>query len=205
MADNGTIISPGRGIERELIFATFQTFNTPDHANQGAWFADRVEGCSTIAIVHDLGCARQLASVRALRREMDLVVLGALTALMIIHKMCPLPLSPAVIQFVLNNCDLHALHSGFLLKYLPETHSTIRQWLDAGPNGDPSPFQAHFATYHDLQVTIISSQKTVADLVKRSRRYGTGMKMFIISWPRRCCFVPRSDPSGQNTPSSMHL
>lgn len=161
MADDGTLISPGCGIERELIFATFQTYNTPDPANQGAWFADRVEGCSTIAIVHDLGCARQLVSIGALRRQMDLVVLGALTALMIIHKMCPLPLSPAVIQFVLNNCDLHALHSEFLLKYLPEMHSTIRQWLDAGPHGDPSPFQGHFATYHDLQVRTIFSRKKV--------------------------------------------
>jgi hypothetical protein len=79
--------------------------------------------------------------------------MGALAALLLIHGIAPYPLDPVVLHFFIHNCDLHAIHPSFLSEWHPELCCIIQDWINMGSSGDPTPFQSHFASYHDLQVS----------------------------------------------------
>lgn len=82
-----------------------------------------------------------------------MAVLGAATALCLINGMSTPPLDPVFLHFLIHNCELDSINPAFLGEWHPDLKRTIQDWISLGPDGDPSPFQMHFATYHDLQVS----------------------------------------------------
>jgi hypothetical protein len=86
------------------------------------------------------------------RRE-DLMVLGCLAALLLLHGIAPEPLGPAIIQFAANRCELGSLTWDFVGEYHPELRALLDTWKTMGPSGDITPFQSYFATYRDLEAS----------------------------------------------------
>ncbi|TDL14092.1 hypothetical protein BD410DRAFT_846356 [Rickenella mellea] len=137
-------VSFGQGIERETIFTAFSTYCQ----NPSQWFNMRSDDFATLRTIHSISSAQYIPS----QRIMQLKKLGALCGLMLISAQTPSPLDPSVFQFIVNDCNLHSLHQGFVAEWHPELRATIRSWLEIGHEGDVRHFQAHFATYHDLDV-----------------------------------------------------
>ncbi|KAF8140811.1 hypothetical protein K438DRAFT_1995637 [Mycena galopus ATCC 62051] len=127
LRDDGTLLSTGLGIGRETL--TFAWLSYQRHAGD-ATFVNR-------------------------DRRSNLVVLGCLAGLMLIHGMAPEPLSPAVIQWAANKCDVRSLTREFVGEWFAELKGLMDDWVSAGPTGDIRRFAHHFATYHDLQASYI--------------------------------------------------
>ncbi|KAK7034965.1 hypothetical protein R3P38DRAFT_2518602, partial [Favolaschia claudopus] len=102
---NGSAVSFGAGVEREVIYTAFRIFTDCE----GAYFTPRYDGRCSIATTMSLA---SLAFVSSHRLE-DLTVLGSLVGLLLIHGIAPEPLSPAFIQFAANGCDLGSLTREF--------------------------------------------------------------------------------------------
>lgn len=136
--------STGVGIEREAIHAAFKLFE----GSTAQWFTPRADDFFTPATSHSMATSRYVTAARLA----DLTILGALTALLLIHGIAPGRLDPVFLQYLVYDCDIEAVHSTFLGEWHPSIRQTIMQWLAVGPDGDISDFQAHFATYHDLPV-----------------------------------------------------
>ncbi|KAJ7355492.1 hypothetical protein DFH08DRAFT_954977 [Mycena albidolilacea] len=83
----------------------------------------------------------------------DLMILGCLAALLLLHGIAPKPLGPAIIQFAANRCKLGSLTWDFVGEYHPELRALLDIWKMMGPSGDIIPFQSYFATYHDLEAS----------------------------------------------------
>jgi len=143
-----TVWSLGEGIEREVIHTIFEEFL----CKGGEWFTPRADGHSTLTITHTLSTARHIPHSR-LR---NLSVLGAITALCLIHGISPMPLDPVVLHFFIHDCDVASLHPDFIAEWHAEIKQIITAWLQTGSRGDISQFQQHFATYHDMQVSQVS-------------------------------------------------
>ncbi|KAJ7866719.1 hypothetical protein B0H13DRAFT_2352284 [Mycena leptocephala] len=97
-------------------------------------------------------------SLRQQRCRESLTVLGCLAALMLIHGIAPEPLSPAFIQFAAHQCDIQSLTRDFVGKWHAELRALINDWNAMGPEGDLTPFQAHFATYHDIPIASLQNR-----------------------------------------------
>lgn len=110
----------------------------------------RADGFSTLAISHSLSTAHLVPQSRL----KNLTILGALIALLMIHGFAPDNFDPTIIQYIVHDEDLEAVHPTFLGEWHPELRKTILDWKDLGPNGDPTPHQAHFSIYHDMQVGV---------------------------------------------------
>ena len=145
--EDGSIISTGRGVEREVVYTAFRCFT--DH--NGRWFLPRFDGRCSIATTMSLSAASFVGA----DRHSNLAVLGCLTAFLLIYGIAPEPLSPSLIQFAANNCDLRSLTCEFVREWHPELRALLELWTTTGPTGDISAFQSHFATYHDMQVSYI--------------------------------------------------
>lgn len=104
---------------------------------------------ASIAVMHPL------TPVSTSRRE-GMYAFGALTALMLLQGVPPIPLSPIFLQWIIYGCDLKSLHSDFIAEWHPELHATIKSWLAIGPTGSLTPFQSHFGTWHETQVTLVA-------------------------------------------------
>ncbi|KAJ7825278.1 hypothetical protein B0H14DRAFT_2596655 [Mycena olivaceomarginata] len=130
---DGLILSSGIGVEREVIYTSFRWFT--DH--QGAWLLPRFDDQCSIVTTMSLATS---AYVSADRRE-NLVVFGCLTALMLIYGIAPDPLSPSLIHFAANKCELGSLTREF--------HWSYRRH---------HPFQSHFAIFHDIQIASLASR-----------------------------------------------
>ncbi|KAJ7443670.1 hypothetical protein FB451DRAFT_1437063 [Mycena latifolia] len=147
---DGTLLSWGSGLEREILYGLFLIF-----ANQPAkYFSLREQGRCTISTTISMA-HRFLVSPVRLR---ELKILGAVLVLMLLHGMTPAPLSPALFQFVFHGCNLDALTSEFLSEWYPELGLLLSSWVAMGPAGDLAPFQAHYSTYHDLQVPSLQTR-----------------------------------------------
>ncbi|KAJ7212743.1 hypothetical protein B0H12DRAFT_1156313 [Mycena haematopus] len=147
---DGTVLSLGVGPEREVLYGVFLRFI--DHPEK--YFTPREQGryaiSTTISMAH-----RFLVSPVRIR---ELKILGAVLSLMLLHGMTPAPISPALFQFVFHGCNLNALTPEFLAEWYPELKLLLTNWVAIGPAGDLAPFQAHFSTYHDLQVSSLQSR-----------------------------------------------
>ncbi|KAF8882082.1 hypothetical protein BD779DRAFT_1473054 [Infundibulicybe gibba] len=144
------IRSLGDGIEREVIYTAFQKYLQ----SSSQWFLPRAGDFSMVATCHSLATSGYLAPAR----RQGLLILGALTGLFLIHGMAPAPLSPVLLYYCIHGCDLNAIHERLLGSWYPELRHTIRSWLDAGAGGDTREFQAHFATFHDMQVALLGDR-----------------------------------------------
>lgn len=137
--------SLGEGIEREVIHTILEQYRL----NAGEWFMPHADGYSTLALMHPLSIARH-TPVSRLR---NLSILGAVTALSLIHGMATVPLDPVFLYFFVHDCNISSIHPNIVGEWHPELKRTIYNWLEVGSHGDISQFRDYFASYHDLQVT----------------------------------------------------
>lgn len=137
----------GEGIEREVLQTAFQEFQ--DHPT--IWFLQRQDSHSSLMT---LGLQRrQESSTRTTQRSIKLSVLGALTSLLLLNGVPPVPLSPVVLHYFIHNLELNSISPDLLRNWYPDLRKLIQDWIDAGPNGDIEDFASHFVTYHDIQVS----------------------------------------------------
>ncbi|KAK6978291.1 hypothetical protein R3P38DRAFT_2665265 [Favolaschia claudopus] len=147
---NGSAVSFGAGVEREVIYTAFRIFTDCE----GAYFTPRYDGRCSIATTMSLA---SLAFVSSHRLE-DLTVLGSLVGLLLIHGIAPEPLSPAFIQFAANGCDLGSLTREFVLEWCPELCGRLDRWLSLGPEDDITEVRDILATCFDMQVSYFHFQ-----------------------------------------------
>lgn len=114
------------------------------------WLIGHADNLSTIATSHSLTSARYVSS----RRKRNMSIFGAAAALSLIRGSSAGTLDPVLLHFLIHNCDLHSIHPGIVGEYHPALKQTIADWMALGPKGDPTPFQAHFAIFRDVQVSI---------------------------------------------------
>lgn len=145
--DNETVLSLGDGIEREVLHTIFEQFRK----DTAQYFTSHPNGYATLTTAHTLTTARFVSTSR--KRNMG--VLGAATALCIINGISIHPIDPVLLHYFVHNCDINSIYPALLAEWHPELKKTISDWINLGPNGDPGPFQAHFATHNDIQVRII--------------------------------------------------
>ncbi|KAF8174019.1 hypothetical protein K438DRAFT_1849830 [Mycena galopus ATCC 62051] len=150
LRDDGSLLTTGVGIGREVLYTAWLCYQ--QHAGQ--WFLSRFDGKCSIATTMPLVSANL---VNADRRQ-NLVVLGCLAALLLIHGIAPEPLSPALIQWAANKCDLGSLTREFIGEWFPELRTLLDDWVSTGPTGDIRPFANHFAIYHDIQVASLQGR-----------------------------------------------
>jgi hypothetical protein len=116
------------------------------------WFLPCQDGHVTIAPTPStISTSRSLARGSSARCQ-SLATLGALTSLLIINGIAPVPLSPVLLHYFIHGSDLNAIHPALLSNWYPTLCQLIQDWLAIGPTGDPAPFESHFITYHDMQV-----------------------------------------------------
>jgi hypothetical protein len=90
---------------------------------------------------------------RACSREVS--IFGAICALMLIKGFSVDPLGPALLQFLFHDCDFQSLHKDFVAQWHPALRHLLEEWISIGATGDINNplFTAHFATFHDTQVS----------------------------------------------------
>ncbi|KAJ7318075.1 hypothetical protein DFH08DRAFT_714930, partial [Mycena albidolilacea] len=147
---DGSLLSTGTGVEKEVLYTAFSWY--VDH--RGAYFLPRFD--DTCSIVTTMSFTSH-AYVSTDRRE-DLMILGCLAALLLLHGIAPEPLGPAIIQFAANRCELGSLTWDFVGEYHPELRALLDTWKTMGPSGDITPFQSYFATYRDLEAISLESR-----------------------------------------------
>ncbi|KAF8153591.1 hypothetical protein K438DRAFT_1622759, partial [Mycena galopus ATCC 62051] len=150
LRDDGSLLTTGVGIGREVLYTAWLCYQ--QHAGQ--WFLSRFDGKCSITTTMPLASANL---VNADHRQ-NLVVLGCLAALLLIHGIAPEPLSPALIQWAANKCDLGSLTREFIGEWFPELRTLLDDWVSTGPTGDIRPFVNHFAIYHDIQVASLQGR-----------------------------------------------
>lgn len=146
LGENGTLLSAGPGIEREVIFTAFESYRR----EYSQWFETRENGMASVKIVYPISASRFIPQQRLL----SLTKLGALCALLLIIGQCPSPLDPCILQYAVHGTDIHSLHPAFVGEWHPETRAKVLQWLDIGSDGDIAPFQNHLAAYNALEVSL---------------------------------------------------
>jgi hypothetical protein len=141
----GGIQSMGEGIEREVLQTAFQEFQN----HPTIWFLPRQEAHASLIT---LGLQRQQESSTT-QRSIKLSVLGALTSLLLLNGIPPVPLSPVLLHYFIHNSDLNAITPDLLRNWYPDLGKLIQDWIAAGPNGNIEAFASHFTIYHDTQVS----------------------------------------------------
>lgn len=141
-------ISSGFGVEREVIYLAFRSII----GNPTQWFLPRCDERSTLKTLH----SGPTSSWTSSKRIRDAGILGACTALMMIYGFEPSPLDPCLLQFIANGCDLNSLHPAFIREWHAELFVVIKSWIDMGHTGNVTDalFVRHFATFHDIQVSL---------------------------------------------------
>jgi hypothetical protein len=135
----------GEGIEREVLQTAFQEFQ--DHPT--VWFLQRQDTHSSLMT---LGLQRRQESSTT-QRSIKLSVLGALTSLLLLNGVPPVPLSPVLLHYFIHNLELNSISPDMLGNWYPDLGKLIQDWIATGPNGDIEAFASHFITYHDIQVS----------------------------------------------------
>ncbi|KAJ6487355.1 hypothetical protein DFH09DRAFT_1456837 [Mycena vulgaris] len=145
---NGSVRSFGPGLEREAIYAALNIY----FKNSGCWCLMTDEGRMSLAMSTPL-C---LASAAPSGRLQNFKIFGALVALSLISGRPPGPLSPALLQYALNDCDLCALTPSFVTSWNPSLDRAARSMQAVGPTGDLMQFQSEIITYLNIQVATLS-------------------------------------------------
>lgn len=139
--------SVGDGIAREVFHTAFHRHIENNHS---AYFLPRDNNTSTLRTLYP----RSMAGLVPEDRIMNLRVLGALCALLMLHGQPPGHFGPGVFLYIISSFDLNAITSNFLGDWYPDVRHLILDWQDIGPGGSISAphFRQYFATYHDIQV-----------------------------------------------------
>jgi hypothetical protein len=96
----------------------------------------------------------RLASTIAASRLEDLRVLGALVALSLISGRPAGYVTPALLQYALNDRSLLALTPDFVAVWHPTIACVARAMQAVGPLGSLSPFQSEIISFLNIQVRI---------------------------------------------------
>lgn len=112
------------------------------------WFLPRADGHSALATMHPFSTVRYVP----VSRLQNLSVLGAATALNLIHGMSAVPFDPVFLHYLVYGCDISSIQPNIVGEWHPALLLTISNWLAVGPSGDTRQFQEHFGSYHDFQV-----------------------------------------------------
>ena len=132
----------------EAVFRVFQE-------DPSKWFLPRQDQhCSilTLTSLRPTSYGRELVQT-CTPRQKKLTALGALTTLLLINGIAPIPLSPILLHFFIHDCNINSIHSSLLANWYPDLRKCIQDWISTGPDGDAEPFASHFMTFHDLQVS----------------------------------------------------
>ena len=135
----------GEGIEREVLQTAFQEFQN----HPTIWFLQRQEDHASLMT---LGLQRREESSTT-QRSIKLSVLGALTSLLLLNGLPPVPISPVLLHYFIHDSDLNSITPDLLGNWYPNLGKLMQEWIAAGPNGDIGVFSSHFSTYHDTQVS----------------------------------------------------
>jgi hypothetical protein len=138
----------GPGLERDTIYTAFNCYTR----SFSKWFLPRFDNQASLQMSCGIWRATS-AGVVSENRILAMRKLGAICALMLIHGMCPEPLNPLLFQFIIHNGDFNSLHRALIQEWHPELLNLIDRWLAVGPNDSLEPFRAHFASYHDMDVS----------------------------------------------------
>lgn len=133
-------------MEREVLHLLMEGIRQ----SRGEYFLPLSGELCTLATAHSFYSSCFASSARLL----DMSVFGALAALCLIRGISPTPLSPIVIQYIIHNCDIHAIEEPMLNEWLPSLQNLLVAWRRAGPEGNITEFIGHFATYHNTQVSL---------------------------------------------------
>lgn len=106
------------------------------------------DGHYTLTMSHTLATARHVSRTRIL----NMSTFGAVVALCLIRGIPPTPLSPVLLHYIMHDCKIESLDAAIVGEWCPSLKATITEWIQAGPEGDATAFQAHFSTYHNMQV-----------------------------------------------------
>ncbi|KAJ6449939.1 hypothetical protein C8R45DRAFT_1128395 [Mycena sanguinolenta] len=117
-----------------------------EHSSQ--WFLPRFDGRCSIATTMSLAASSFVGETR----RNNLAVLGCLVSLLLIFGIAPEPLSPSVIHWAANDCELRSLNWEFVQEWHPDLRALLEQWTAVGPTGDITDFQSYFTSFHDLQI-----------------------------------------------------
>ncbi|KAJ7079268.1 hypothetical protein B0H15DRAFT_804527 [Mycena belliarum] len=161
---DGTALSTGVGLERELLYGIFLRFSQEPEK----YFSPREQGRCTISMT--ISMAHRFLVPAARLRELKL--LGAVIMLMLLHGMTPEPLSPALFQYFLHGCNLNALTPEFLSEWYPALRVLLSSWVEMGPTGELGPYQAHFSKSSSRSSTsdkLLTQHKKVASLQTRDQ------------------------------------
>ena len=138
-------VSLGDGINREVIQTIFADYKR----GHSEWFIEHADQLSTIAMSHSL----MLSCFVLLIHKRCMSILSAISALSLLWGMSASPVDQVLLHFLIHGCNLHVIHVDILGEWHPIFKQTLFDWLNIGPEGDPTPFQSHFATFHDTQVS----------------------------------------------------
>jgi len=58
-----------------------------------------------------------------------------------------------IFQFIIHNGNFNSLHRSLIQEWHSELFDLINCWLAVGPDDSLKPFWAHFASYHDINVS----------------------------------------------------
>ncbi|KAF8239901.1 hypothetical protein L208DRAFT_1235927 [Tricholoma matsutake] len=72
---------------------------------------------------------------------------AAVAALLCINGHNPMPLSPAVILFIMYRTDPHCLTPAFIGEWFVNLQKWLLNWLAMGPGGNLQPFAGYFAFF----------------------------------------------------------
>ncbi|KAJ6552969.1 hypothetical protein B0H19DRAFT_949959, partial [Mycena capillaripes] len=142
--------SLGSGLERETIYTALNIFL----ADAGQWFVPTDEGRLTLAISMPL----RLASAIAPSRLENLRVLGALVSLSLISGKPPGPVTPALLQYALNDRRLESLTPDFVATWHPSVARVARAMQAIGPQGSLLPFQNEIINFLNIQISALSQR-----------------------------------------------
>ncbi|TCD64596.1 hypothetical protein EIP91_003861 [Steccherinum ochraceum] len=167
-SDSDTV-SYGDGVEEDTLYVAFKIFI---HGATSEYFLARDGGFYSLRTLYST------SSVAAISEERltDLTVLGALCALLIIYGRPPEFLTPLLFQYIAHDFNLHSLTPEFVALWHPDVRRALLEWKAAGANGnvDTPGLRAHFASYHDMEITChrrrneAGHQAIAAEMLSRS-------------------------------------
>lgn len=154
------------------------------------WFIEHGDKFLTIAVSHSL----TLSWFVPLAHKRGMSILGAISALSLLWGKSAGPLNPVFLHFAIHECNLHSIHASILGEWHPDFKQTLTNWIDMGPAGDLMPFQSHFATFHDTQVSYQSLKNILL-----TRCYDNNLRLCVctieinnLTMPLqvKCCTMP---------------
>jgi hypothetical protein len=114
--------------------------------NRSQFFVEREDGFCTIRCLTSFAGA----SVSAVWKQ-EMRRFAAVAALLCINGHNPMPLSPAIILFIVYGTDLHCLTPAFIGEWFVNPRKRLLDWLVVGPDGNLQPFAGYFALFHDIE------------------------------------------------------